>query len=70
GRGDLAGAEQLARLLTTAHPDDPRGWNDLGILLARAGRPDEAAEIFRQGLDRLPQDPDLAANLKRLQGLE
>ncbi|MFO7610439.1 MAG: hypothetical protein R6X35_14835 [Candidatus Krumholzibacteriia bacterium] len=69
GRGapaDLAAAEDLARRLVAAHPDDPRGWNDLGILLARTGRSVEAAAVFRQGLARVPGDPDLAANLERL----
>ena len=68
GLGDLAAAEAEARRLVAAHPDDPRGWNDLGIVLARAGRRDEAAAVFRQGLERLPGQAELRANLARLAG--
>ncbi|HPF70924.1 MAG TPA: tetratricopeptide repeat protein, partial [Candidatus Krumholzibacteria bacterium] len=64
--GDLAAAEALARRMVAAHPDDARGWNDLGVILARAGRRDEAAAVFRDGLARLPGDPDLKANLRAL----
>jgi len=68
GLGDLAAAEAEARQLVAVHPDDARGWNDLGIVLARAGRRDEAAAVFRQGLERLPGQADLTANLARLEG--
>jgi len=58
----LATAERL-RL---AHPDKPQGHVDVGVLLARAGRIDEARLAFANGLKHCPHDADLARNLSLL----
>ena len=63
GRGDGAAAAAAARLLVEYHPDDPRGYVDLGVILARAGRHREARAVFLEGLAAVPGHPDLLANL-------
>jgi len=60
---DTAEAEELYRRAATLRQDDPRPWKNLGFLLARAGRLGEAAEAFRQVLDRDPADADVACGL-------
>jgi len=67
--GRPAAAEQAARRLLDEHPGDPRGYLDLGILLARAGRLPEAAAVLRRGLGVAPADTSLAGNLRRVERL-
>jgi tetratricopeptide (TPR) repeat protein len=61
--GRLPMAIEQARRLVEAFPDDPRGYLDLGILLARTGRREQARAVFQAGLDRHPGNEQLAHNL-------
>jgi Flp pilus assembly protein TadD len=64
--GRQAAALAAARDLMTRVPDDPRGFVDLGILLARGGKQAEAREVFSAGLDRHPNNAELRRNLEIL----
>ena len=65
--GREAAAARQAERLVRDHPRDPRGYRDLGILLARAGRYAAAADVLRRGLAVAPDDSFLAANLARVE---
>ena len=68
-RGRWRDAAATAERLKTAAPADHRGWLDLGVALARLGRPEAAAATFREGLAHVPEGPArdlLAENLARL----
>src|SRR5690606_23041443 len=85
-RGDLAAADSLFRAalatrrarLGPGHPDVAETLNDLGELLRRANRSDEAASLLRVSLDILrastPPPPELVtglntiANVRQAQG--
>ena len=69
GTGRTAQALALAGRLTEGHPQDPRGWLDLGVVLGRAGRLLEARDAFAAGLARAPGHPELARNLARAEAL-
>ncbi len=69
GAGDPTAAAATARRLVDAAPDDPRGYVDLGVILARAGRLEDAHLVFAAGLERVPGHPDLAENLARVEAL-
>jgi Flp pilus assembly protein TadD len=47
-------------------PQDPDGWNNLGVLEARFGKPDAARADFQRALQLAPNDPQALANLSRL----
>ncbi len=65
GRGE--DAESVATDLVSVAPDDPRGYIDLGIIIARQGRIEEARAIFREGLAHCRDDARLVANLDRVE---
>jgi len=60
-------AVNLARDLIAAHASDPRGYIDLGIILARTGQREEARKVFEQGLMAVPGHPQLQKNLDLVQ---
>ncbi|MFH1842469.1 MAG: tetratricopeptide repeat protein [bacterium] len=64
--GRIESALTTARQLVELAPDDSRGYIDLGVLLARGGRRDEARDVFTAGLERLPGQEDLLHNLESL----
>lgn len=68
GRNQVPEAVNLARQLVRAHPDLVQGYIDLGILLARMNRLDEARTVFQKGLEIAPGDPNLVENLNRIEG--
>lgn len=56
-RGELTGAERKFRAAIARNPDEPQGSTaqyDLGLVLARTGRYDEAARAFDTALGRDP----------------
>jgi len=59
GRGRLADAERLCRQTLEALPNLAAGWDLLGRLAMRAGRPADAATHFRQALERGGPDVSL-----------
>lgn len=62
-KGQLEAAENRLRGALEADPFLVIGYRMLGDVLARQGRADEAAEIFRGGLERAPDDGQLHARL-------
>jgi Flp pilus assembly protein TadD len=64
--GNLKQAMVTAGQLVDFHPGDPRGYLDLGVLLARSGHREDAARTFRQGLMAAPGHPGLQHNLELL----
>jgi len=69
GAGRLEPAVEMARKLIAVHPEDPRGYLDLGVLLGRSGRLEEAGGIFAAGLELSPDHPELSSNLERVRHL-
>ncbi len=67
--GRAGEAEQVAAELVRIAPDDPRGHLDLGIILVRQRRLMEARDVFRTGLQRLPDNAQLRTNLDRVESL-
>jgi len=59
--GETARAEQLYRGL----PQFPQAWNNLGVLLKKAGRESEAQRAFEQALRMEPGMAEAAFNLGR-----
>ncbi|MFO0847452.1 MAG: tetratricopeptide repeat protein [Gemmataceae bacterium] len=64
--GDDAGAEQAYRAVLTADPAHAPSLCNLGVLLVKAGKPDEAAACYRQALAAHPGYPDAHFNLGNL----
>ncbi len=56
-RNDLEQAERSLRKLLEVDPGHARGWNDLGVLLERAGRYPDAIAAFESAV---AADPDFA----------
>ncbi len=67
GRSDEA--REFATTLTMAAPDDPRGWLDLGVILARDRRFPEARAAFAEGRRRRPDHAGLREQLARVDSL-
>ncbi|MBK7701424.1 MAG: tetratricopeptide repeat protein [bacterium] len=67
--GRAAEAEEHARRLAAVAPEDPRGWQDLGVVLARARRFPEARAAFAEGLRRRPDHAGLRGQQARLDSL-
>jgi Flp pilus assembly protein TadD len=67
--GRAAEAGDLAGRLTAAAPDDPRGWLDLGVVLARERRYPEARAAFAEGLRRRPDHAALREHLASVDSL-
>jgi len=67
--GRAVEAEQHARRLTAAAPEDPRSWQDLGVVLARDRRFPEARAAFVEGLRRRSDHAGLRSQLARLDSL-
>jgi len=61
--GDLAGAVQGYREFLATHPNEMAVHSNLGVLLSRLGRFDEAVTEHRKALDLAPGNPDIILNL-------
>ncbi len=59
-------AQDVARRLRAAAPQDARAYLDAAAVAAALGRRDEAQAILVEGLGRLPGQPDLTATLDRV----
>ncbi len=64
--GRTTAAIDVARRLLVVSPNHPQSYIDLGVLLARCGRPDDARLVFEAGLTRFPTENDLLHNLEQL----
>ena len=63
---DLAGAESAYREVLRIDSRHAASWCNLGVLLARVGRADEAAACYLQALAASPGHPDAHFNLGNL----
>jgi Flp pilus assembly protein TadD len=64
GRGSLDYAEAMLRRAITEAPTDPGLWNNLGVVLARTNRLNEAANAFASALGLKADYDDARANLE------
>lgn len=65
-RGSLDYAERVLRRALAEQHDDAGLWNNLGVVLARSGRTDDAAGAFARAVGLRPLYQDAAANLDRI----
>ena len=65
-RGSLDYAEAALRRAVAEEPDDAALWNNFGVVLARSGRMDGAADAFARAIDLEPGHEDAAANLHQI----
>lgn len=65
--GDLAGAAEQYKKSIAAEPSFP-AYRDLGLMLERIGRADEAREAIRAALAVVPNDAECIACYRRLGG--
>jgi tetratricopeptide (TPR) repeat protein len=65
-RGALDYAEPALRRALAEEPDDAALWNNLGVVLVRSGRMDDAADAFAYAVDLRPHYRDAAVNLERV----
>ncbi len=56
--GDFEAAEDAARQLVAADPNEPAGWKVLGILLGQKGRFEAAMETLGRALELSPSDAE------------
>lgn len=64
---DTKDQEKLMAEYTKAYPDDFRGYNNLGVLAAKNGKPDQAFEYFSEANKRKPNDPKILNNMAKTQ---
>jgi protein O-GlcNAc transferase len=57
GKGELGQAQSLSRAILAQEADHPGALTLLGILMAQASRPEEAADLLGRAAARLPQEP-------------
>jgi tetratricopeptide (TPR) repeat protein len=62
-QGRLAEAREELLRATELDADLIAAWNELGWVLLRSGRADEALDVVRHAVDLRPEDPSLLANL-------
>jgi spermidine synthase/Flp pilus assembly protein TadD len=62
GRAEPDAARSHLERLLAGHPDHAEGWNLLGALERRAGRPEAAARAFAAALEADPFFPEALAN--------
>lgn len=66
-RGDYQIAEQAFRRVLELDPDDLTALSNLGILLAKAGKPKDAIPFLKSAFERNLDIPGLAMNLARVE---
>ena len=65
-RGSLDYAEVMLRRALKEEPDDAGLWNNFGVVMARCGRADDAADAFACAVDLRPLYQDARTNLERI----
>jgi Flp pilus assembly protein TadD len=65
-RGSLDFAEAMLRRAVKEEPSDAELWNNLGVVLARTGRSDEAGDAFATAVGLRSDYQDAAANLEQI----
>jgi Tfp pilus assembly protein PilF len=68
--GDLKSAVREFRALIAADPDYPAAYFQAGQTLERLGRPEEAAALYRQGMEAASRKGDLHAREEMQAALE
>jgi Flp pilus assembly protein TadD len=66
-RGRTAEGERLMREVIARRPDSAEAYNDMGVMLWKLGRQDEAAAAMRQSVIIRPT-PSSARNLAIMEG--
>ncbi|MEE8111967.1 MAG: tetratricopeptide repeat protein [Acidobacteriota bacterium] len=66
GAGSLEAALEARRQVVRLAPEDSRAHYNLGVILARLGRNDQAAEAFRSSLERDADFPEAHDNLAQV----
>jgi Flp pilus assembly protein TadD len=67
--GDSAGAERALREAVAVSPESATGHATLGVVLARAGRLDEAEREFAEAVRLDPANAGFAGNLERVRAM-
>jgi tetratricopeptide (TPR) repeat protein len=62
-QGDFATAEQEFREVLKLDPGSVAAYCDLGVVLARTGKPAAAVESFQKALELTPENPGISLNL-------
>jgi protein O-GlcNAc transferase len=65
-QGDVVSAERMYREILRSYPAHTPSLCNLGVLMVRAGRPDQAAECYHLALSASPGHPDAHFNLGNL----
>jgi tetratricopeptide (TPR) repeat protein len=61
--GDLEGARREMMKATEIDDGFAAAWSELGWVLVRSGRAEEALDVVRRAIEITPEDPGLLANL-------
>jgi tetratricopeptide (TPR) repeat protein len=69
-RGDFRTGEQVFRRVLELVPDDLTARSNLGILLAKQGRPKDALPLLKSAFERNLDIPALAMNLARVECID
>lgn len=64
--GDLAAARRLLTLTTQIAPGFDKGWNNLGVCLARGGELGQALATYQRGLEIDPGNLMILTNMARI----
>jgi tetratricopeptide (TPR) repeat protein len=63
--GDLDRSRELLTVATRIAPRFEKAVNNLGVVLARSGRPAEALEVYQRALQIVPDDSTILTNMVR-----
>ena len=66
GSNDLDGARRWFQQAIEAQQDHPGAINNLGVLYAKMGQPNDSIAAFRYGIKMNPDDDELYLNLARI----
>jgi FimV-like protein len=66
GSNDLPGARRWFQQAIEVQQDHPGAINNLGVLYAKMGQPNDSIAAFRYGIKTNPDDDELYLNLARI----